>query len=52
MWKDNRKFLFEHAQNTFAGHFALTFPWLILVILIPPLAVIAASAAAVNHTES
>jgi len=52
MSKDNGKFLLEHAQVTFPGHFTLTFPHLVLVTLIPPLLVIAASATAVNHTES
>lgn len=52
MSKDNGKFLFKHAQNTFARHFTLTFPRVALVTLIPPLLVMAASAMAVNHTES
>lgn len=48
MWR----LLLSMLKNRFGGHFALTFPWLAVAILIPPSLVITVPAAAVSHTKS
>lgn len=44
--KATGKFLLSMLKNTFGGHFTLTFPWLVLLFLIPPSLVITTSAMA------